>query len=176
MALIIVNEMWRSVDGFLNYQISNTGNVRNANTGRILKTHEHRDGYVIVDLRADDKRTNCKIHRLVSTAFIPNPDNKPQVDHIDNKKDNNCVDNLRWATHQENQRNKPKTLRPTTSKYIGVSWHKKAKKWEAKIKINKKSIHLGCFDEPKDAAIAYNARVIDLATDYGVLNEISDND
>ena len=176
MALIIVNEMWRSVDGFLNYQISNTGNVRNANTGRILKTHEHRDGYVIVDLRADDKRTSCKIHRLVAKAFIVNPDNKAQVDHIDNDRQNNYVNNLRWATAQENRRNRRKALIPTTSKYIGVHWNKQHQKWCAQIRINKKCIHIGYFINPKDAARAYNKRVVGLATEYGVLNEISDNE
>ena len=84
--------------------------------------------------------------------------------------------NLRWATPQENQRNKPKTLRPTTSKYIGVNWHKCSKKWRAQIQISKKVIHIGCFDNPKEAARAYNERVIVLATEFGVLNEISDNE
>ena len=176
MALIIVNEMWRSVDGFLNYQISNIGNVRNANTGRILKPRENRYGYLIVDIRADDKPRTCTIHRLVAKSFIPNTDNKAQVDHIDNNKLNNCVNNLRWATNQDNQRNQLKTTKNTTSTYIGVYWDKQRKKWKAQIRLNNKSTHIGRFDDPKDAARAYNERVIGLATEFGVLNEISDNE
>ena len=175
MSLIIVNEIWRTIDGFLNYQISNIGNVRNANNGKILKPRS-RKGYLYVGLYADDKQINHSIHRLVAKAFIPNTTSKPQVDHIDNNKVNNSVNNLRWASSEDNQRNKPKTLKPKTSKYIGVCWNKKHKKWYAHIKINKKTIYLGCFDDPKDAARAYNERLIILATEYCVLNEISDNE
>ena len=72
--------------------------------------------------------------------------------------------------------NQLKTLRSTKSKYIVVCWHNKTKKWRAQIEINKKSIYLGCFDDPKDAARAYNQKPISFATEYGVLNEISDNE
>ena len=168
--------MWRSIDCCINYQISNIGNVRNANTGRILKTRENRDGYMVMDLRTDGKKQNVKIHRLVAKAFVVNAYNKTQVDHIDNDKKNNCANNLRWATHQDNQRNKPKTLRPTTSKYIGVCWAKSRNRWVAKIRLDTKTTHIGCFYDPKDAARAYNQKLISLATEFGFLNEISDSD
>ena len=114
MELIIVNEVWRSIDGFLNYQVSNTGKVRNANNGKFLKPRMRR-GYLAVDIRADTKKTTYTIHRLVATTFIVNPDHKMQVDHIDNDKNNNCVNNLRWASCQDNQRNKQKRTKPSSS-------------------------------------------------------------
>ena len=86
------------------------------------------------------------------------------------------MNNIRRATQTENQRNKQKRTTPTTSKYIGECWDKHCEKWKAQIQINKKSIHLGRFDDPKEAAIAYNQGVTGLATEYGVLNEISDNE
>ena len=176
MELIIVNEVWRSIDGFINYQISNIGNVRNANTGTILKPASNGGGYLSVVLRADNTSRTKMIHRLVATAFIVNTDDKAQVDHIDNDKKNNSANNLRWATPTENQRNKPKTTKSTSSKHIGVYWYKNYNRWRAKITINKKTIHIGYFDDPKDAARAYNERVLGLATEFGVLNEISDNE
>ena len=171
MDLIIVNEIWRSIDGYLNYQVSNTGYVRNANNGELVQQRK-RSGYWIVHVRTDVKRTTCSVHRLVAKSFIANPDNKSQVDHINNNKDNNCMNNLRQATHQENQRTKQKTLRPTTSNFVGVCWNKYHQQWQAKISINKKRIHIGYFDDPKDAARAYNERVTAMATEFGDLNEI----
>ena len=175
MDLIIINEAWRSVDGFLNYQVSNIGNVRNANNGKILKPQLQK-GYLHVRLSDDSKQTTCSIHRLVAKAFIVNPENKPQVDHVDNNKVNNSANNLRWATAQENSRNQPKTSRTTTSKYIGVHWHKQHQTWHAKMRVHGKTTHIGYFSDPKDAARAYNERLIGLATTFGVLNEISDNE
>ena len=74
MDLIIINEAWRSVDGFINYQVSNIGNVRNANTGRILKPKTDRYGYMTVGIYDGNNRKLCKIHRLVGKAFVANPD------------------------------------------------------------------------------------------------------
>jgi len=89
------------------YQISNFGNVRNKITGRILKPTEGKtDKYYYISLCKDSRQKNTKIHRLVAEYFVENPENKPYVDHIDNNKLNNLSTNLRWATKQENNRNK----------------------------------------------------------------------
>lgn len=85
------------------YQVSNTGMVRNKFTGHILKPQEDNKGYLRVRLSLKDKKVTAKIHRLVAVAFIPNPEKKPQVNHKDTDKHNNMIDNLEWVTNGENQ-------------------------------------------------------------------------
>jgi len=80
------------------YQVSNLGRIKNSISGYILKLSSDKQGYQIIQIN----RKNLKVHRLVSTAFISNPDNKRCVNHKDGVKSNNIVDNLEWATHHEN--------------------------------------------------------------------------
>lgn len=120
----VINEMngnkeeWRPVVGFEKlYEVSNMGNVRSIQFHgkkriRLLSIiKDNRVGYLSVKLRDWENATegNYLIHRLVAQAFIPNPDNKPQVDHIDTNPSNNKVSNLQWVTPLENQNN-PITL------------------------------------------------------------------
>lgn len=79
------------------YSVSSTGEVRNDNTGYILKK-QMQDGYMKVGLTINGNMKRCSIHRLVATAFIPNPDNLPIVNHLDGIKNNNNVENLEWTT------------------------------------------------------------------------------
>lgn len=110
-----MDEIWKDIDGFEGmYQISNLGRVKSLPRlslqkheiqEKILNTCHSCGGYVDVSLYKDGKRYHKKPHRLVAEAFIPNPNDLPEVDHIDTNKDNNCVDNLRWCTHSENYEN-----------------------------------------------------------------------
>ena len=84
------------------YIISNIGIVKNINSGNILQPALTNKGYQIVRLTINKDQFNQSIHRLVAMAFIPNPENKPQVNHINGKKKLNWVDNLEWCTCQEN--------------------------------------------------------------------------
>jgi len=95
-------EIWKDITDFNNYEVSSFGNVRNKKTQRILKPWIAGAGYNYVWLGAKYKTS---VHRLVALAFIENPDNKKTVDHIDRNKQNNNVENLRWATYQENMWN-----------------------------------------------------------------------
>lgn len=112
-----MNEIWRDIPNFEGlYQVSNLGRVKalekyvNAGIknnsevkrkGRILKQY-NKGGYLEVSLMKNNKRHYFKVHRLVATAFIPNFCNLPQVNHIDENKLNNNVDNLEWCTSKYN--------------------------------------------------------------------------
>lgn len=88
---------------FPSYYISNFGNIKHDNN--FLKKCIHSNGYEQVNIRIGNKYVTKLIHRFVAVAFIPNPDNKPCVDHIDGNKRNNYVSNLRWVTPVENANN-----------------------------------------------------------------------
>ena len=110
-----MEEIWKDIEDFEGlYQVSNLGRVKSLERyslqnhlipEKILRTCHAQAGYVDVSLYKDGKRYHRKPHKLVADAFIPNPDNLPEVDHIDTNKDNNQVDNLRWCTHSENHLN-----------------------------------------------------------------------
>lgn len=89
---------------FNDFEVSNTGKLRNVRTGTEYKTYKNKQGYyqVCVSLGSRCDKQIFKIHRAVAETFIPNQENKPQVNHIDGNKTNNCVDNLEWATSLEN--------------------------------------------------------------------------
>lgn len=111
-----LKEEWRPVVGYETlYEVSNLGNVRSIQfhgTSRIRQLRQSLSkGYKVVKLRDWNAGTakTVKVHILVATAFLKNPEGKTQVDHIDANPSNNCVLNLRWVTPQENQNN-PLTL------------------------------------------------------------------
>lgn len=103
-----MKETWKSLDGLVkngdNYEISDLGNVKNVTTGKIRKNQIDKDGYLWVSLYKNNKPFNAKIHRLIALAFIPNPDNKPTVNHKDGNKKNNDISNLEWSTSSENNK------------------------------------------------------------------------
>jgi hypothetical protein len=171
MATGIINECWRSIDGYINYQVSNIGRVRNADTGRILKPNILPNGYYMIGLYKDGKVKRFYIHRLVAHEFIENPNNKKFVDHIDNDRTNNCINNLRWATKTENGENRLKR-KNTSSTYKGVHWAKREQKWHARITIDRKQKHLGYFDDEEEAARVYNEAAKQHFQEYAKLNDV----
>lgn len=108
----LAGEEWRDIEGTDGkYQISNYGRVKSfAQRHRILKPFlERRTGYLACELRFQGKRGDRAIHRLVARAFVPNPDNKPQINHVDGIKWNACASNLEWVTLEENCQHALKT-------------------------------------------------------------------
>jgi hypothetical protein len=157
-----MEEIYKVIKGFENYSVSNLGNVINNKTDEILKASLDRDeGYKKVALH----RKTFRVHRLVAEAFIPNPNNKTMVDHIDNDKTNNNVNNLRWATNSENQFNQS-ISKNNTSGTKGVVWHKHKNKWQATIRHNNKLYHLGYFDKLENARIARHLKANELFKEY----------
>ncbi len=151
-------EIWCKIENYENYSVSDFGNVRNDQTGRILKGSFDKKGYNLVGLKLNGKRTIYKIHRLVATYFCENENKYEQVDHKDNNKINNHYKNLRWVTPSQNNRNKLKK-EGTSSKYLGVLYHKRDKKWTSQISINYKKKHLGYFDTEEEASQAFRAYI-----------------
>ena len=96
-----------SIEGFSKYLIYENGDIyTNGIRKGFMKPYLTKKGYKRLNLRDDNGKLNrFYIHRLVALAYIPNPENKPQVDHIDQNKTNNHLSNLRWASIKENQHN-----------------------------------------------------------------------
>ena len=105
-------EEWRKIDGTLNHYVSNLGNVKNFGTKNILKQQKDKGNYCYVSFRIPNsgkKLSRKQVHRLVGLAFIPNPENLPQIHHIDNNPSNNNVNNLLWVSNIENCQSKNRT-------------------------------------------------------------------
>jgi len=126
------------IEGYENYLIHPDGKVQNKKTKRYLKYGYDGGGYLQVKLCKDGIPKNIKIHRLVATQYIPNPDNKPQVDHENGIKTDNRIENLRWATSSENNQNKG-VQKNNTSGIKNISYVKSRDTYEYKKMINGES-------------------------------------
>lgn len=110
-----MEERWKPVKGYEEfYQVSNLGRVRSLprrlfnglgyfiKKGKVLKPYKDKDGYLVVGLRNSGHNKTAKIHRLVAEAFISNPHNLPQINHKNERRNDNRADNLEWCTNQYN--------------------------------------------------------------------------
>ena len=165
---------WKKIDGFKErYSVSDTGLVRNDKTGRIRKPYlDSRGLYVLVHIDVDGVQYNRLVHRLVAEAFIPNPDNKETVNHKDGNKQNNCVDNLEWATRSENQAHawreldngerKKKFLKSNISQYRTAESIEKASRARRRsvIRIEDGKRYRSVTEASKDNNVTHSAVVV----------------
>lgn len=166
-----MEEIWKPVIGYEKlYEVSNFGNVRiiyGKNCGKLFKLQKQHY-YTVCLTRKGIEKTVC-VHRLVANAFIPNPHNKPCIDHIDTNPFNNKVSNLRWVTHKENQNNPLTRLHISNGnigkhreKYIMSEDRKKnisLAKSKPVICLSKKEEFIKEFKTIKDAALFANVSV-----------------
>ena len=155
-------EIWKSISGYLNYEVSSFGRVRNATTGRILK-ERMRKKYPAVDLYSKGVRKTFDIHRLVASEFLEKVDGCNFVDHINGVKNDNIFTNLRWCTNAQNGANRTKQKNNTMG-YKGVSRH--GKRYQAQISKNGKAYCLGTFDTKEEAHDAYKQKAIELFGEF----------
>lgn len=152
-----MEEIWKDIEGFEGYLVSNLGRVKSLSREsywnykrtrtireRLLALHPDKKGYLMAWLYKEGKKHTRKVHRLVANAFLPNIENKPQIDHINTNKQDNRVENLRWCTGQENSNN------PITARHNGEGHY------EEKGKCNKRVIQLTIDGTPIKDCICIN--------------------
>ena len=144
-------EVWKDVVGYEGlYQVSDMGNVRGPRGIMNLGNNCH--NYCFLRLCKNKIQKYAYVHRLVCLTFLPNPENKPEVDHINGNKNDNRLINLRWATKSENGSN------PNTGMKPGISGHRDIRKYKygfhIRIVRNKTLIYSKCFKTLDEAIVA----------------------
>jgi hypothetical protein len=161
-------EMWKDIPDYEGiYQVSSFGNIkvldRNyvvngvnmVRKSKILKISTNKNGYKTITLCKNSIQKTYNVHRLVAIAFLGDSD--MQVDHINGDKLNNNVSNLRYVSARFNSSfGAKKGIENKSSKFRGVYLLKSTNKWRSIIWHNGKRVSIGCFDNEKDASIAYN--------------------
>jgi hypothetical protein len=164
-------EIWKDIPNYEGlYQASNLGRVKSIKRvvcrsngclhtikEKILKENINGAGYFIVNLYKNRKMKTFAIHKLIATAFLNHTPcgHKEVIDHVNNDKLNNRVDNLQLTTARHNSSKD----RKGKSKYTGVCWDKNSKKWMARIRLNGKQNYLGLFANEIDAHNAYQNKL-----------------
>lgn len=119
---VVFKELPLDLNGYESkYKITNDGRVYSEYLGDFIKPYYSKGGYVRVKLNYGDRSKKVMMHRLVAMAFIPNPDNKPQVDHINRNRADNRVENLQWVTAQENSQLAVERGSKDSMKYIFIN-------------------------------------------------------
>ena len=175
----MTEEIWKPVSGYEGlYEVSNKGRVKSLPRtssdgkpviGKIRKLSVSTNGYLQLSLSKNGINTIYRVHRLVAEAFLPNPDKKYAVNHKDETRTNNCVENLEWMSSKENCNYGTRNTRLRDQKHEiyqgrrrGVAWHIRHNKWRAALRISKKMLHLGYFDNKEEAYQAFYNKYIEI--------------
>ena len=160
-------EVWKDVKGYEGlYKVSNTGKVKSfqRNREKLLSDKYYENGYLRASLSKNNEKKKVLIHRLVAETFIPNPENKPEVNHIDGNKKNNNASNLEWCTRCENVKHAWKTglneehrekLSKTAYKTVNKLWEKNKK---PVIQMDLDGNFIREFDSAKEAFEYYGIK------------------
>ena len=144
------------IEGYENYLLYDDGKVSSKRfKNRFLKQWDNHSGYKNIGLCKNGKIKTFRIHRLVALHYIPNPENKLEVDHLDRDPSNNHVSNLRWVTRLENNQNKGNN-KTNTSGVKNISYSKKRTKWRYRKVINE--IRYEKFFKTFEEAVEYKTK------------------
>ena len=165
-------EIFKDVKGYEGlYQISNYGNCKSLKRyvshhrggkrlikERILKKYKNKEGYELLCLTKNGTQKTRTVHQLVAESFLNHKPNRHKlvVNHIDFNRNNNHLSNLEVITQRENTNRKHCK---SSSKYVGVSWHKQHEKWSSRITINSNTVNLGSFSTEIEASEVYQNKL-----------------
>ena len=160
------------------YYVNKIGEVYSTKQKQIkrLKPYYNKESYYRIKI--SNPLCSTSVHRLIADTFIHNlnPDELKYIDHVNRNKQDNRVENLRWCNNTQNQANvkKDETYKKgCTSKYMGVCWNKRGKKWEVGLRHKEKKVHIGFYHNEIEAAKAYDIAVIKYRyndLEYHILN------
>lgn len=117
-------EIWKDIENYDNYQASNLGNIKNIKTDKNLKQYKITNGYLQVELWKNGKGKKMLVHKIIANTFLSNINNLPQINHKDENKQNNCVDNLEFCSSKYNSNYGTRNLR-LSSPVLCVELNKK---------------------------------------------------
>lgn len=164
-------EQWKPVPILdLDYKASDQGRIMGP-SGTILK-YRIIKGYSIVTVTTRAGRDQGRVQRLVASAFLKDFNELPEVDHLNGKKSDNRLCNLRMVTRIFNQRGYQSPTKGSSSVFRGVSRNGRSKKWLARIGINRKTITIGSFSNEIEAATAWNRKALSLGYHENALNDV----
>jgi hypothetical protein len=140
-----MDEEYKPIHDLDNYEISNLGNVRNRTNGEIRKAYTNSQGYLEIKLCKNGIYKCKRLHRLIAEAFIENPEKKILVEHIDNNKFNNKIENLRWVNHSKSMNSKNTLGNSFNNK--DITFFKKDKNYKIQIKFNCENLGFNGLEE-----------------------------
>tara|TARA_R110000823_G_C15735954_1_gene480290 strand:+ start:26 stop:724 length:699 start_codon:yes stop_codon:yes gene_type:complete len=157
------SEDWKWVQDYeARYKIYKNGDIescyKNSKTKILKPTKNKKTGYFNINLCKKGQRKSFLIHRLIGIHFIPNPENKEMIDHIDGNIVNNSISNLRWVSQQENCLN----AKNYGKHKKGVTFNKNSQKFQTRITVNGKEKHLGYYETEDEAHEVYKAKFLEI--------------